>query len=1051
MTMPHEYMDGYGEWNLHSYHNSDLYNDPDWIASDADYQLPLLSAVGRGPEGDGVNVVRVEDGDGSWHLEFFNTATGESVERTPDMSCPRLVATWPEHAWQEGEMGHLHIDYVQGGVLLDSYDVPLAPGSHGSRMYLSAGAMESRPDKTYSTTVSDLIHYGLAQWQGKPAPRPGDIVAFQVDDDGERKLAFGTVEAVEGDFAVFTSRTEIAIPAPRIGGNGNWIVGGEDTGLPSKGDRGDDGMNAVVRIGNVEALPPGRASATIDVDSETNTYTLNLGIPEGAAGRAIDVQGGIWTAETLPPYDDTPVNTAFVVHDGDRQFDLYIRGAIPVLAEDGGPWTVVEDWQGRPGTGTHLLLAPYLMDRDIGSVTRISSAELSSAFSPCDYMSDGDIVIDTEMSVGILGSSEDGSGDYTVETKGSIAVRWGNIEDRPSIPFGSIGNLVQTVDGVRVSARVLDMSGRVTGDNRNSTEVRNMFRFQASGKTDDGANRNGVLSSLPAITPIDYSEDPLCHYTVEADFDGSFSDVRNISAVYLKYGDRAQHGSGSDIAKYDIGAVARWNNIAYKPFESVDESGLLKIENGMLGCDAPENACVSIDGGSTSRFFSMNEVHGGWELEALTDRQEIETSWDGTADEFAALYPDTRTTPAFIFDWLAVRSSFPTSLKSDATAQAVFGCNLADEVTVGMFSTTDSGTPGSVKFHGNIRVDGGKPLFVFASYSQTHATFGAFPPDGKYRVQGTGSTEIVASDGFSLKSLNYNVVPWSGDALLTTDMLDESASNGAVYIGDNGKLMASVPSGPAEATMRAKGPYLLVNADNQVEPATEMQRTETISPTVNTDRSYVSDMFNGLDGVLNKIYSKVGITDSTRKANLKEAITGMLTAAGAVSTFSNMFQYAYIFNRADMEWQVFEFFGKSGWGIIAYVENDMLTMFIAPQVSSTNYYIDMDSMENNTDVYNTGNTQQNDKVIVIASDSYKSTSTLPTTLSEVSAASSASAAIAEFSKERIVYQDAIVTTDNIQINDIGPMPYAVYNKNGKLFAAPPEPISTEYIRSLFGK
>lgn len=493
MTIPHEYMDEYGEWNLHSYHNSDLYNDPDWIASDADYQLPLLSTVGRGPKGDGVKVVRVDDADGSWHLEFVNTSTNESEGRTGDMSCPRLRVTWPEHAWQEGEVGHMFLEYVQGGEVLDSYDVPLPPGAHGSRMYLSGDTFQARDDKTYTTTASDLIHYGLAQWTGKPYPRPGDIVAFVLYEGMEKKLAFGTIEAVggmvddghgnlspvPGDLVTFTSRTSIGVPIPGVTDHGTWGIDGVDTGIPAQGPKGDpgepgergpkgergergaqgypgvqgepgrDGLPARVEVGNVDTLPPTMpASVSPSHDPLTNTTTLNFGIPEGAAGRAIDIHGGIWKPEQLPPYDETPVNEAFIVYDGDKQFDLYIRGRIPVQAEDGGPWTVVSDWQGRPGTGTHIMEEPYLMANEVGGIVRIPAAEGSLAFSPSDYLTDGDIVIDTELRIGVLGSSEDNSSDYTVETKGVLSVPWGNVSDKPFSSVDTENSVLRIVDDV---------------------------------------------------------------------------------------------------------------------------------------------------------------------------------------------------------------------------------------------------------------------------------------------------------------------------------------------------------------------------------------------------------------------------------------------------------------------------------------------------------------------------------------------------------------------------------------------------------------------------
>ena len=465
MTTPHEYLDEQGEWNLHSYHNSELYNDPDYIASDADYQLPLLSSIGRGPRGIGVAVKPIKGEDGSYRLSFVNDLTGEAFTdedgnpiSTPNLDPGYFDVTPPTHTPQEGEVAHATITHHRGASVT-SWDLPLPPGAHGSRLYLSDEIYTARDDKTYTTSIADLAHYGLKDWKDKPTPRPGDIVVFTLYEGEEKKLAFGTIEAVEPQAdpvnnpeVVFTSRTTIGLPVFSVSEDGIWMIDGVKTGIQAqgpkgdqgekgdtgergprgekgaKGDKGDpgdpgvDGLPALVEIGNVQTLPPTRpASASITYDPLTNISKLNIGIPEGAAGKAIDIQGGIWTTDTLPNYDDTPVNTGFIVYDGDRQFDLYIRGKEPVIASDGGPWTVVEDWQGRPGNGVHILNKPYMMTLN-RSVLTIPAAEADLAFTPSNYLTDGDIVIDMNGNVGVLGSAEDNSGDYTVTPLGGLNV-----------------------------------------------------------------------------------------------------------------------------------------------------------------------------------------------------------------------------------------------------------------------------------------------------------------------------------------------------------------------------------------------------------------------------------------------------------------------------------------------------------------------------------------------------------------------------------------------------------------------------------------------------
>ncbi len=447
MTIPHEYDDEYGEWNLHSYHNSTLYDDPDYIASDADYQLPLLSTIGRGPRGAGVTVREIIDDD-SYRLAFVSDLTNEAFATTPNLDPGHIEVSYPNHEPQDGEVFHMDIDHVRGGVTVSHDEIPLAPGAHGSRIYLSEREYDVDDGKTYIASVDELIHYGLRAYTGKPVPRPMDVVAFTLNEGTNKLLAFGTIEAVKDDQVVFTSRTKVGLPVPTIGSNGHWFVDGSDTGIEAqgpkgdkgepgyKGDKGDkgergkqglpgmqgpkgaDGLPAKVEIGNVETLAPGSsASVSRTHDPLTNTSTLNFGIPEGVAGKAINIRGGIWKYQDLPAYDDTPVNDAFIVFDGDKQFDLYVRGQQPVQAELGGPWTVVENWQGRPGSGVHFVQPPYELAGEVGGTVSIPASEGSLCFVPSDYIADDDIVFDALNRIGIIGSAEDSSGAYVITTK----------------------------------------------------------------------------------------------------------------------------------------------------------------------------------------------------------------------------------------------------------------------------------------------------------------------------------------------------------------------------------------------------------------------------------------------------------------------------------------------------------------------------------------------------------------------------------------------------------------------------------------------------------
>ena len=91
---------------------------------------------------------------------------------------------------------------------------------------------------------------------------------------------------------------------PYVGDNGNWFVGSDDTGKPSrgekgepgspgargepgspgaKGDKGDPGATPNLTIGSVTTLDAGQ-NATASMVGTAESPVLNLGIPRGAKG-----------------------------------------------------------------------------------------------------------------------------------------------------------------------------------------------------------------------------------------------------------------------------------------------------------------------------------------------------------------------------------------------------------------------------------------------------------------------------------------------------------------------------------------------------------------------------------------------------------------------------------------------------------------------------------------------------------------------------------------------------------------------------------------------
>lgn len=465
MSIPHDYYHGrYPE--LHNRGEHRHYIDPDYTANEADDQLPLVSTVGRGPRGAGLTIGNVVNKDGEYRFTVYSDLTGEAVEQTPNLSAGVISVTAKPEAPVAGDTVNMDIDINRGGEH-SHFTIALPPGATGSRIYLCGQDLDELPNtQAYRVPIDALLHYGLtsSQWEGMPVPRVNDVCIYKANG----KLGFGTIEAVENGQVVFTSMVLFDVLQDlTIGDNGHWFIDGVDTGTMArgpkgdkgdkgdpgkngspgpqgrpgdkgdpgedgeKGDKGDPGLpaNMVVRSVTETQQPQFTMQRT---DVQTNTFSVDIGLPRGADGKSIDIQGGVYEVDQLPDFDDTPVNRAFIVKDypenKDYQFDLYIRGLDPVIAEEGGPWTVVEDWQGYPGFSIRYI---HGLEIDQDTPLEIAEADIESTFQPSAHLQDGDIVIDDHGCIGVVGSASDNNGIVTVTYATKLQIGWDDVLDKP--------------------------------------------------------------------------------------------------------------------------------------------------------------------------------------------------------------------------------------------------------------------------------------------------------------------------------------------------------------------------------------------------------------------------------------------------------------------------------------------------------------------------------------------------------------------------------------------------------------------------------------------
>ena len=466
MSIPHDYYDGYRP-DLHSRGNSRHYIEPDYIANECDDQLPLISTVGRGPRGAGLTIGNLVNKDGEFSFGIYSDLTGEQIMQTPNLSAGAITVSAKPVDPVAGETVAMDVSVKQGGKV-SHYTVPIPAGATGSRIFMVSSDLEEvSKTQVYRVQISDLMIYGYnsSQWDNMPVPRVNDVCVFKASG----KLGFGTIEAVEGGQVIFTSQVLFdVLQHLTVGKNGHWYIDGEDTGTMAqgpkgdqgdkgdpgkdgapgpqgkpgekgdpgedgeKGDQGDPGLpaNMVVRDVTETQQPTVKIQRT---DVETNTFSIDFGLPRGADGKSVDIQGGVYKISELPDFDDTPVNRAFIVTDyeenEDYRYDLYIRGIEPVIAEEGGPWTVVEDWQGMPGFSIRYI---HGLEIDQDTPLEIAESDIETTFTPSAHMADGDIVIDDHGCLGIIGSATDNNGIVTVTYVTKLQIHWDDILDKPT-------------------------------------------------------------------------------------------------------------------------------------------------------------------------------------------------------------------------------------------------------------------------------------------------------------------------------------------------------------------------------------------------------------------------------------------------------------------------------------------------------------------------------------------------------------------------------------------------------------------------------------------
>lgn len=147
---------------------------------------------------------------------------------------------------------------------------------------------------------------------------------------------------------------------PTIGENGNWYLGDNDTGKPSRGEKGDPGNKGDpgdkgdpgpagetpnIQIGTVQTLEPGQ-QATASMTGTPENPVLNLGIPKGEKGDP--GEGSEAEPYKLPIMSDTQLGGGKAVEKTDEDVPVAVDPVtgqlfVPTYPEGAGGDTINVD------------------------------------------------------------------------------------------------------------------------------------------------------------------------------------------------------------------------------------------------------------------------------------------------------------------------------------------------------------------------------------------------------------------------------------------------------------------------------------------------------------------------------------------------------------------------------------------------------------------------------------------------------------------------------------------------------------------------------------
>lgn len=181
---PHDYHDWEGHPFMHNKGESHPYIEPDIYASAHDAALPVISTIGRGPQGKGIYAEWDSDTNTLSIYEDENDELITSVVlESPKVSVTQNTALTP------GQESTVTIIVEMGGITHE-YPIILPPGEQGSLIFQSGASYNFEQDTNGWigwVPVSDLmqtIDYEDYQYSS-PEPRVNDMAYVYIRNEGK--------------------------------------------------------------------------------------------------------------------------------------------------------------------------------------------------------------------------------------------------------------------------------------------------------------------------------------------------------------------------------------------------------------------------------------------------------------------------------------------------------------------------------------------------------------------------------------------------------------------------------------------------------------------------------------------------------------------------------------------------------------------------------------------------------------------------------------------------------------------------------------------------